>query len=204
MLLGIILKGFATTMGLIAAIGAQNTFIIRQGLMRQHVAMVVATCFICDIILVAIGVYAVDYVITAPMLEKCLTVAGIVFLFTYATLSLRSAIKGGKDLAVKAAEHAAWWPILLATVAVTFLNPHAWLDTVVILGGICVAMDFAQKSQFLIGALIGSGLWFISLGFGARLLTPCFRSPRAWQILDSLTAVMMYTLGMSLLKGLIG
>lgn len=205
MIKGILFKGFATTISLISAIGAQNTFLLRQGLLKQHVFLVCTVCFICDVFLISLGIFGVDYVVTSPFLENCITFGGALFLFVYGGFAFRSAWVGNSKLQLDPNNLPArtMGQITLVTLAVTLLNPHAFLDTVVILGGICVPMTLDEKWIFLMGALIGSFIWFYSVGFGARLLIPWFRSSKTWRFFDTFTGCVMWGIAVTLLKGLL-
>jgi L-lysine exporter family protein LysE/ArgO len=201
MLHAVVFKGFATTLSLIAAIGAQNTFLLRQGLMKQHVLLVVLTCLICDIAMMALGVFAVDSIVTNPTLENILTLGGAIFLFTYGAYSFKSAYNGNSRISIEQQNTAPKTAIqiLAMALAVTLLNPHAYLDVIVVLGGICVPLDLNEKQMFFIGATIGSIIWFFSIGYGARFLIPVFKSKHAWRVFDTLTGLIMWSIATSLI-----
>ncbi|MGI5501139.1 LysE/ArgO family amino acid transporter [Lentzea sp. CA-135723] len=179
-------------MTLIVAIGAQNAFVLRQGLRRQAVAQVVAVCAISDAILVAVGVAGFGALVNA--FPKAITVAAIVggvFLLGYGFLAARRAFGGPSAMA--AGPEPAGRPVLTA-LALTWLNPHVYLDTVLLLGSIA-----AGRWLFGVGAVTASITWFVALGFGARLLSPLFAKPRSWRVLDGLIAAVMITLGVTLI-----
>ncbi|MFD4673976.1 LysE/ArgO family amino acid transporter [Lentzea sp. NPDC058450] len=178
-------------MTLIVAIGAQNAFVLRQGLRRHAVAQVVAVCALSDAILVAVGVAGFGALVNA--FPKAITVAAVVggiFLLGYGFLAARraftpSAMTAGPDTTGR--------PVLTA-LALTWLNPHVYLDTVLLLGSIA-----AGRWLFGVGAVTASITWFVALGYGARLLSPLFAKPRSWRVLDGLIAAVMITLGVTLI-----
>lgn len=188
-----LLLGFGTMMTLIVAIGAQNAFVLRQGLRRHAVAKVVAVCAVSDAILVAVGVAGFGAVVKA--FPQAITVAafvGGVFLLGYGFLAARRAFKP-QSMNVQATGTGK--PVLTA-LALTWLNPHVYLDTLLLLGSIA-----AGRWMFGVGAVTASVTWFVALGFGARLLSPLFAKPRAWRVLDGLIAAVMTALGVALIAG---
>lgn len=188
-----LLLGFGTMMTLIVAIGAQNAFVLRQGLRRQAVAKVVAVCAVSDAILVAVGVAGFGAVVKAfPQAITVAAVVGGVFLLGYGFLAARRAFTP-QSLNVQATGSGK--PVLTA-LALTWLNPHVYLDTLLLLGSIA-----AGRWLFGVGAVTASVTWFVALGFGARLLSPLFAKPRAWRVLDGLIAAVMTALGVALIAG---
>ena len=191
--------GFALGASLIIAIGAQNAFILRQGLLRQHVFILCLICALADALLIAAGVAGVgSFIAQSPSFLFAIRAGGAIFLFVYAAISLRRAFNpeametrenGGSDL--KAA--------IYTCLAFTFLNPHVYLDTVLLLGGISAGFEGSNRLVYAIGAMSASFVWFFGLGYGARLLTPIFEKPRSWQVLDCLIAVVMAAIAVSLL-----
>ena len=194
------LTGFATGLTLIVAIGAQNAFVLRQGLRREYVAMVVAVCALSDALLIVAGVAGIGTIIRqAPAAIDIIRWLGVAFLVGYAGLAARRAVRGGHlDPAASAPSSAR--AVLAATLAFTWLNPHVYLDTVLLLGSIANSLGDARW-WFAAGAAIGSVVWFSLLGFGARLLAPVFRSITAWRILDGLIAVVMLAIAATLAFG---
>jgi len=190
--------GFALGFSLILAIGAQNAFVLRQGIRRHHVLPVVLTCAVSDAILIAIGVSSFAVVSELlPWITPVLRFGGAAFLAVYGALALRSAIRGGATL--EAAE-AALQPlgVTVGTVLVlTWANPHVYLDTVVLLGSVSAQYGDAAF-WFGLGAVLSSFTFFFSLGYGARLLAPFFARPRAWQALDLLVALVMWAIALKL------
>lgn len=194
------LHGFAVCFGLIVSIGAQNAFLLKQGILKQHVFWIATICFLCDIILMGLGVLGLGSLITqSPIASLLLAVIGAVFLFTYGSRSFISAYRGTAQLlAEKGKTDSSLKKSIMITLAITLLNPHVYIDTVVIVGGIGGTLNFEQKIQFLSGALICSFLWFFGIGYGAGLLSHYFEKRRTWQILDSITGLIMYLIAFSL------
>ena len=191
--------GFAIGIGLILAIGAQNAFVLRQGLRGEHVLLVCLTCALSDALLITAGVAGFGaLVLRAPWIEPAFRIGGSVFLCSYGIRSLWSAYRA--EHALQAADTAAksWRSALVTCLAFTWLNPHVYLDTVVLLGS--ASMQHREHSvAFATGAVTASFLLFFSLGYGARLLQPVFVRPVAWKVLDALVGVLMVTLGLKLL-----
>ncbi|HDR1021248.1 TPA: amino acid transporter [Pasteurella multocida] len=195
------LQGFFVTSGLIIAIGAQNAFVLKQGLLKQNILAVILTCFICDIILISLGVLGLGSLISqSPMATVALAFLGGAFLLFYGLKAFLSAYQGNASLALEEQENTPQRTIhaVIATLLITLLNPHVYLDTVVILGGIAGTLAFDEKLFFLVGSLLVSALWFFSLGYGARLLIPFFRRPITWRILDLVIGVIMWAIAISL------
>lgn len=194
------LHGFAVCFGLIVSIGAQNAFLLKQGILKQHVFWIAFICFFCDVLLMGLGVLGLGSLIAqSPLASLLLAVVGAVFLFTYGSRSFISAYKGTTQLlAQKEKLNTDLKKAVLVTLAITLLNPHVYIDTVVIVGGIGGTLNFDQKLQFLFGALVCSFLWFFGLGYGAGLLSRYFEKRRTWQILDSITGLIMYAIAVSL------
>jgi L-lysine exporter family protein LysE/ArgO len=192
-----LLTGLVTGFGLIVAIGAQNAFVLRQGLARHHVGVVVAICAISDLLLIVAGTAGMGKVISAvPALLTALTWVGAAYLVWFGIQSLRSA-RNPSGLSTSGSR--AKGSIIATALALTWLNPHVYLDTLVFLGS--VATSHADRRWwFAGGAASASLLWFTGLGYGARLLAPVFARPLAWRILDALIAVVMITLGLTLLR----
>lgn len=188
-----LLLGFGTMMTLIVAIGAQNAFVLRQGLRRQAVAKVVAVCAVSDAVLVAVGVAGFGAIVRRwPQAITVAALVGGLFLLGYGFLAARRAFNPGT---MSAADSGSSRPVLTA-LALTWLNPHVYLDTLLLLGSIA-----AGRWLFGVGAVTASITWFVALGFGARLLSPLFAKPRAWRVLDGLIAAVMISLGVALIAG---
>lgn len=198
------LQGFGIGGGLIVAIGAQNAFVLSQGVRRNHHLVIAAICIICDAIFITAGVAGFGSVIAASTtLSHWVAWGGAGFLFVYGLGSLRSALKGGRldtnDQAVRSLRAA-----IIATLAVTLLNPHFYLDTVVLLGSVSSQFQGDHRLYFWTGAVSASTLWFISLSLGGQMLAPLFRKQISWRILDTLVCATMWTIAGSLVMHGIG
>ncbi|SHM27034.1 LysE/ArgO family amino acid transporter [Roseibium suaedae] len=193
------LSGFLLSLSLIVAIGAQNAFVLRQGLRGEHVFWVCLTCALSDALLITLGVTSLAAISRLlPWIEPVLRIGGAAFLLVYGLRSLRAAIKGGEKLDPNGAAVSSLGSTLLVVLSLTYLNPHVYLDTVLLLGSIASRYP-GEEALFAIGAALGSFVFFFTLGYGARLLRPVFARPQAWQVLDVLIAIMMMSLSASLL-----
>ncbi|MCX6495971.1 MAG: LysE/ArgO family amino acid transporter [Rhodoluna sp.] len=192
-----ILPGFLTGLSLIVAIGAQNAFVLRQGLLRKHVLPIVLICAISDATLIILGVLGLGALISAlPWLLEVIRWVGVAFLVWYGSTSLKRFMK---NESLKAAEAGSGnlKQTVLTTLALTFLNPHVYLDTVIFIGGI--ANQFGdQKWMFVIGAVTASFIWFFGLGFGASKASVVMSRPTFWKILDVFIAAVMFSLAITL------
>lgn len=194
-----ILAGFGTGLGLIAAIGAQNAFVLRQGLRREHVLAVVLTCALSDAVLILAGVAGFGVLVAAvPWLGPLLLWLGAGFLFTYGALRFRAAWRGGAALMPGPGGAAPLGRVIGMCLLFTWGNPHVYLDTVVLLGAIS-AQYAPHQAAFGAAAAGASIVFFTSLGFGARLLAPVFARPRAWVVLEILVGATMWLIAASLL-----
>ena len=193
------IPGFLLGLSLIVAIGAQNAFVLRQGLRQEYVFAVCLTCAASDAILIAAGVAGFGLAADSlPWLEPAMRYGGALFLFVYAARSLRSALRAQHDsLAPSTRQTSGLAATLAACLAFTWLNPHVYLDTVVLLGSISSQYDGA-KTAFALGAMCASFTFFFTLGYGARLLRPLFANPNAWRVLDGCVGVAMFAIGMKL------
>jgi L-lysine exporter family protein LysE/ArgO len=190
--------GFGTGLSLIVAIGAQNAFVLRQGIRRDGVLVVVAICALSDAALITLGVGGVGAVVLA--FPGALTVVGLVggaFLLCYGFLAARRALRPS---AMTVTQTGADRNVVLTCLALTWLNPHVYLDTLLLLGTVA-AHRGDLRWAFGAGAAVASLCWFAALGFGARLLTGFFARPSSWRVLDGLVAATMVTLGVSLVLG---
>lgn len=205
------LAGFVTGGSLIVAIGAQNAFVLRQGLARHHVGAVVALCALSDAVLIVAGVGGVGVLVDrAGWLVDVVRWLGVAFLLWYAAASLRRAF-GSEALGVNGAEAAraeSRRTVLLRAAALTWLNPHVYLDTVLLIGSIAATYSLTSSTGlldgrwwFAIGAVSASFVWFSGLGFGARLLAPALTRPRAWQVLEIVIAATMIGVAIKLALG---
>ncbi|QKH37368.1 amino acid transporter [Achromobacter pestifer] len=193
------IPGFLLGLSLIMAIGAQNAFVLRQGLRQEHVFAVCLACALSDAILISIGVAGFGLAVGAlPWLESALRYGGALFLFAYAARSLISALRVRHDSLTPSATRTAGRAAALATcLALTWLNPHVYLDTVVLLGSVSSQYD-GHKTAFALGAISASFAFFFALGYGARLLRPVFANPNAWRVLDGCVAAAMFAIGLKL------
>src|SRR5687767_8843752 len=191
-------SGFVLGLGLIVAIGAQNAFVLRQGLRLEHVAVVVAVCALSDLALILAGVVGAGTVLTrVPWLIPVVCFAGAAFLLGYGLLAARRVLRPGALLSEVGGVRVSLAATLGTCLALTWLNPHVYLDTVVLLGS--TASTYGEhRWQFAAGAALGSIIWFAGLGYGARLLRPVFARPAAWRVLDGGIAVVMAALAVSL------
>jgi len=192
-------EGFLLGASLIIAIGAQNAFVLRQGLARSHVFPIATFCFLSDALLIAAGVGGLGSVVQSlPQVLFVVTLAGAAFLIGYGAMALRRAFRSGALSAAGAAEMRLG-PALATAAALTFLNPHVYLDTVVLLGSLSGRHAGEARIAFGLGAMLASGAWFYTLGYGARLLAPLFARPIAWQVLDIVIGLVMLSIAASLL-----
>jgi L-lysine exporter family protein LysE/ArgO len=192
-----LLVGFIASFTLIAAIGAQNAFVLRQGIRGEHVLAVVALCTVSDIVLISAGIAGVGALISAhPSALNIAKFGGALFLLGYGLLAARRVWRPS-SLAPSERTPARLAEVLVTCAALTFLNPHVYLDTVVLLGALANEHK-DEKWLFGVGAVTASAVWFVSLGLGARRLAGLFANPLTWRILDALIAVMMIGLGVSL------
>ncbi len=192
------LPGFFLSLSLILAIGAQNAFVLRQGLRRAHVFWVCLTCATSDAVLIATGVAGFGTLAQAvPWFEPVMRYGGAAFLLWYGWKNARSAWRGGAALDTGGAETQSLRAAILTVLALTWLNPHVYLDTVVLVGSI--SSQYPDRLAFGIGATLASFVFFFALGYGARLLAPLFASARAWQVLDGFIALTMWAIALKLL-----
>lgn len=195
------LTGFATGFSLILAIGAQNAFVLRQGLLRRHVLPLVLLCAASDALLIAAGVAGFGALATAlPWFPRAMALAGAAFLLAYGALRLRAAWIGDYDLAL-AGESPPLGRTLAIGAAFTWLNPHVYLDTLGLVGAVSTQFAGSDRLLFGAGAIAASFAFFFALGYGARLLAPVMRSAAAWRRLDVLIALVMWALALKLLAG---
>ena len=201
--LPILLHGFGLSAGLIVAIGAQNAFVLRQGLRRQHVWLTALICIACDILMFSIGGAGFGSLVAAnPALTTLTAWGGAIFILVYGGLAFRSALRpsalevdrNGEGMLSRQA-------VILTGLGVSLLNPHAWLDTVVLVGGIAGQYVVAERVFFLAGAMLASTVWFHTLAFGAGFLAPIFARPAAWRVLDAIIGAVMWLIAFSLIRG---
>lgn len=189
-----LIAGFLSGAVLIVAIGAQNSYVLRQGVRREHVLPLVLVCASADALLIAAGVAGLGALIQAqPTFLSLARYGGAAFLFVYGLASARRALKP-EQLIVDAGSAAPLGVALASCLGFTFLNPHVYLDTVILLGSLASQRE-EGRWLFGTGAVGASFVWFFALGYGARFLAPLFAKPVSWRILDSLVGMTMFALG---------
>lgn len=194
-------NGLATGAALIIAIGAQNAFVLSNGIKKNNILTIVLICCLCDALLIIAGVSGVGAVIsTNPLLTEITLWGGALFLFWYAARSLRSACACN----TQKLEHTepicrSFTAAIGATLAVTLLNPHVYLDTMILVGSIGSRFGGSERLLFTAGAISASFIWFFTLGFGGSKLAPFFQNTLSWKILDVLVGLIMFTLGTALI-----
>jgi L-lysine exporter family protein LysE/ArgO len=193
--------GFGLGFGLILAIGAQNAFVLRQGLRREHVFAVCLACALSDAALIGAGVAGFGYIAeVAPWLKPVMTWGGAAFLAVYGLLSFRRALGPPEVLEAARTSAPSLRSTIVACLALTWLNPHVYLDTLVLVGSVSTDFD-PHRPAFGIGAVSASFVFFFGLGYGARLLAPLFARPAAWRVLDGLVGIVMWTIAATLVVG---
>lgn len=191
----VFLTGLTLSLGLIVAIGAQNAFVLRQGLRREHVLSVVLFCALADAALITAGVLGMAQALgDKPGLAKAMALAGAAFLAWYGWQALRRARQASQLQTTQHGEGLSLGAAMAQAAAFTLLNPHVYLDTVLLVGSIGAQQPRALQGWFIAGSCMASVGWFTALGFGARWLAPLFARPRAWQVLDTLIGLTMWVL----------
>ncbi|WP_186054352.1 LysE/ArgO family amino acid transporter [Burkholderia gladioli] len=191
--------GAALCASLIITIGAQNAFLLRQGIMRSHVGKIVLLCAASDMLLIAAGVGGASVLVERyPTFIHVVLYLGLAYLAWFGLSALRRALKPGhatldvSDSAAPPPQGA--WPVVLSTLALTWLNPHVYLDTFLLIGTAGAREPDGTRAAFAIGAMLVSVLWFVGVGYGARLLAPWFRKALAWRLLDGAVGSMILCL----------
>lgn len=194
-------EGLMLSLGLIVAIGAQNAFVLRQGLRREHVGSIVVFCALADAVLIAAGVMGMAQALgQRPDLARLLALAGAAFLAVYGIRALRRAQHAQRLEATGNGAGLGRAAAVAQAAAFTLLNPHVYLDTVLLVGSIGAQQPAGLRGWFIAGASSASMLWFGLLGFGARWLAPLFARPKAWQVLDGLIGLTMLVIAALLLR----
>lgn len=194
-------EGLVLSLGLIVAIGAQNAFVLRQGLRREHVGSVVLFCALADALLIAAGVFGMAQALGEhPEFARALALLGAVFLATYGWQAFARARQSSQLQAAQSGPGLTLTKAVMQAAAFTLLNPHVYLDTVLLVGSIGAQQPVALRPWFVAGASFASLFWFGLLGLGARWLAPWFARPRAWQVLDGLIGVTMWVLAILLVR----
>lgn len=195
----VLVTGFSLSLSLIVAIGAQNTFVLRQGLRRERVAAVVAVCALLDVALMSLGVSGLAAAIGQhPRALDALGLLGAAVLALYGAQALRRALRPGALQAGASAAPLSTRRAVAQALSISLLNPHVYLDTVLLVGAVGAQQPPGGQGAFLLGAGGASVLWFVALGYGARALAPLFARPAAWRVLDLGVAVMMGSLAWGL------
>ena len=193
-------QGLGTGGGLIVAIGAQNAFILSQGIRKNHPLIIAAICIFCDILFITLGVAGIGAAVSRSVLLSRVTAwGGTIFLFLYGFQAFRSAMEK-KSLNTADQGHMSLKKVIISTLAVTLLNPHFYLDTVVLIGSIASRFPHNQRVYFWAGSVTASTLWFISLSIGARVFAPVFKNPLAWRILDAVIGLTLWSIALSLTR----
>lgn len=201
------LAGAGLSLSIIVALGAQNAYVLRQGLRREHIWVVVLICTLSDALLIALGVAGLGYVLAlAPWLAEATRWLGAAFLLAYAAFAAWRAVRPGAEGLLPAAPgtsggtRAPLGPVVLMTLAMTWLNPSVYLDTAFIIGSVATTHG-PNRWWFAVGAMLGSALWFTAVGFGARYLARWLRTPRSWRFLDGAIAVLLVVTAVRLVIG---
>ncbi|MTI11195.1 LysE/ArgO family amino acid transporter [Curvivirga aplysinae] len=198
------LQGFLLGAGLIIAIGAQNAFILKQGLKREYVFALSTFCFLSDALLIIAGIAGMGTLVSSnPTFTKIAAIGGALFLIWFGFNSFRSAFKGESLSASKESSPKSLWKAVALVAALTWLNPHVYLDTVVMLGSIAGQYPADERIYFAGGAVFASMAWFYTLGYGAAWLAPIFAKPMSWKILDFSIGIVMWLIAYSLIATLI-
>lgn len=192
-----LITGFFTGMSLIVAIGAQNAFVIKQGLLRSHVTLVVFVCSLSDALLIILGTGGLGTIIQSrPDLLDVIRWFGVIYLTWFGFKSVRAALRN-ETLTASNQSAESWKKVLLTVLAMTYLNPHVYLDTVIFVGSLANQFE-SQRWYFALGACIASGIWFSAIGYGARSASHLMSKPLFWRVLDSAIAAIMFTLAITL------
>ncbi|WP_428028638.1 LysE/ArgO family amino acid transporter [Arcobacter sp.] len=195
----ILVKGYMVAISLIVAIGAQNAYILKLGLLKQHVLKAVLICIFFDIFLISLGVYGLGFFIQGnQLLINSIAIFGMLFLSFYAFSCFKSALTNNS---LKIDDNVKTNPlkeVISLLLVFTLLNPHTYLDTVLLIGGIGANIEDGLKPYFLLGTVLASTSWFFTLGFGARVLIPLFKKPITWKILDIFIGILMLFIAYSL------
>jgi L-lysine exporter family protein LysE/ArgO len=196
----IFINGLALSIGLIVAIGAQNTFLLNRALRNQHQYAVALFCSITDASLICIGIFGIGSLVQAqPELLLWITWGGVFFLFIYGVLSFKAAARNNTMKEECSESEYSLIKAVAVAASVSLLNPHAYLDTVVLLGGISSQYVGSEKIWFGLGAVSASFMWFFGLAWGARWLMPMFKKPMAWRVLDGLIGIIMWSIAAGLM-----
>lgn len=195
-----LLSGLGLGASFIVAIGAQNAFVLKQGLLQRHVGLIVLICTAFDVMLIGLGVAGMGTIVQAhPALLAVIRYVGAAFLFWYGLRAWRAAYRGAGHLDAAGGAPVSAWKTALTVIGLSALNPHVYLDTVVLLGSIGGSYPWPDRGWFALGAMVSSTLWFTMLGFGARFLRGVFARAAAWRVLDTGIGIVMFSIAGSLL-----
>ena len=194
------LTGFFLGLSLILAIGAQNAFVLRQGILGQHVFYIALFCALSDALLICIGVAGISFFLNNFISQNSNILFGIsaIWLFGYGVIRLSSTLKPNRTIKIEASSLKGLFPTISILAVLTFLNPHVYLDTMILIGSISQQFSGYYKITFTLGAILASFVFFFSLAYGARFLTPIMQRPFSWKILDSLIALIMFFIAFQL------
>jgi L-lysine exporter family protein LysE/ArgO len=195
-----LITGFFLGLSLIIAIGAQNAFVLRQGILRQHVFYIALFCSISDALLIILGIAGISYFLNDFVIEYSKVIFGItsLWLFIYGVLRIKSAFNSNSSVISKNHESSSLKKTISIVSIFTFANPHVYLDTMILIGSISQQFQELSRVYFAIGACSASFVWFFGIAFGAKLLTPIMQKPSHWRILDSLIALIMFVIAFNL------
>jgi L-lysine exporter family protein LysE/ArgO len=195
-----LLTGFFLGLSLIVAIGAQNTFVLRQGIIGQHVFYVALFCALSDALLISIGVAGISYFVSniINQISNILFGFSALWLMGYGILRIKAVFKADKKIEIEASKSKGLLPTISIAAILTFVNPHVYLDTMVLIGSISQQFFGYYKIAFTLGACLASFIFFFSLAYGAKLLEPIMQRPSSWRILDGLIAIIMFIIAFKL------
>ncbi|MGI2028445.1 LysE/ArgO family amino acid transporter [Endozoicomonas acroporae] len=195
------IKGAFISGSMIIAIGSQNAFLLKSGLKKNYVFTVATICFLGDLLLMTLGVFGTGALFqSSQFAQAVITILGSAFLVWYGANSAKSAFQGNSVIDLSLSRNdSGRFAIVISTLAITFLNPHVYLDTVVVVGGVASSLSTTEKVWFLSGALLASMMWFYGLGYAATKLVPYFQKKSTWRILDSIIATIMFYIAFELI-----
>ena len=196
-----LITGFFLGLSLIIAIGAQNAFVLRQGILRQHVFYIALFCSISDALLIILGIAGITYFFNDFVIEYSKVIFGIasLWLFIYGVLRIKSAFKSNSSIITNNHESSSLKKAISIVSIFTFANPHVYLDTMILIGSISQQFQELNRVYFTLGACSASFVWFFGIAYGAKLLTPMMQKPSHWRILDSFIALIMFVIAINLL-----
>ncbi len=195
------IQGFLVSFGLIVAIGAQNIYVLKKGLLKEYTLLIASICFILDALLIIVGVKGVGKILEFyPSFFIYITWFGIIFLVLYGLLAIKNIFTTQKMKIVAKKEPNNFLQTLATTLAISLLNPHVYLDTMMLIGSIGSRFKGYEQNLFILGAVSASFVWFFSLAYGSRILIPMFKNPITWKLLDAFTAFIMFYIALNFYK----